>query len=297
MQTKNNYRCPDLPEHYDSHRSRSQSGLKTFLSLITGAGIGIVVYELLRRGKALPVFSSSTSLVDTIKVTENGMISRIMTFGWNDDEMCSWARNVTLDANGNVSEENLIEIEYGTDSILISERYGEEDTTPVLYTVLLDEYGMTRAVTRRSRSGRETRMDGKIRGAELKHVSSGEATYDYEWADGNVQTISSKGEVVRRMTYYKSIEIHLFPDLNFLALGLSPNMLLTHLLGLRTRNFLSTLEVVNGDKISHYSFSYLFDSEDRPLQIHQELVTLDTKGEDKIGIQSRADYDIKYLVR
>lgn len=280
----------------DCRDDRCKMRLNTVFSLIAGAGIGILVYELLRKRKNAS-HSVSTPLVDTIKVTENGLVSRIMTFGWDDDEMCSWARTVCLDADGNISEEKLIEIEYAPERILISEWNGEDDTTPVLFTVLLDEYGMTKAVTCRSRSGRETRWDEKIQGAELKELTSGDTTGVFEWEDGNVKTITYDGVVGQRMTYYKSIENHLFPDLNFLALGLSSDMLLTHILGTRTRNFLSTLEVVKGDEIYHYSFSYLFDAEDRPLQIHQELVVLDTRGEEKSGVQSQADYDIKYLQR
>lgn len=283
----------DLPRRRDD---KLRMRLNTGLSLLAGAGIGILIYELLRK-KSSANESTRTPLVDTIKMTENGKVSQIMTFGWDDDEMCSWARNVTLDEGGRVSDEKLIEIEYAPDRILISERNGEDDTAPVFSSVLLDEYGMAKAITRRSRSGRETRWDEKIQGAELQELSSNDTTGIVEWEDGNIKTISFDGVVCQRMTYYKSIENHLFPDLNFLALGLSSDMLLAHLLGLRTRNFVSTLEVVKGDEIFHYSFSYLFDAEDRPLQIHQELVVLDTRGEDKTGIQSRAEYDLKYLLR
>ena len=270
--------------------------LNTGLSLVAGAALGIAVYELLRRKKAIH-HAATTPLVDTITITENGVVTRLITFGWDDDEMCSWAREVALGADGSITKETLVEIEYSQDRVLIAESNGEEDPTPVLSTILLDEFGMAKALSRRSRSGREVRWDETILGAELKELDGEEVSAVFEWSDGNIKTITFNGEVRQRMTYYKSIENHLFPDLNFLALGLSSDMLLSHILGTRTRNFLSTLEIVEGEEIRHYAFSYLFDAEDRPLQIHQELVVLDTKGQELSGSQTQIDYDIKYLTK
>ena len=270
--------------------------LRTGFTVLAGAAVGILIYELLRKKHLVPETGKSTTLADSITVTENGAVTRIMTFGWDNDEMCSWSREISLDESGNIEAVKLIEVEYSEGRIQISESAGEDDPTPVFSTVLQDEYGMAKAVTRRNRSGRETRWDEKILGAELMELTSDGATGSFEWEDGNIVSISFGGNIAQRMTYYKSIENHLFPDLNFLPLGLSSDMLLSHVLGTRTRNFLSTLEVVTEEEIKHYSFSYLFDAEDRPLQIHQELYVLDVSGNDRgEGRRSVTDYDIKYL--
>ena len=281
-----------------THRSYDSlmMGLNTGLSLLGGAAVGILVYELLRKKKSQHR-ESLTPLVDNITVSENGTVSKLMTFGWDDDEVCSWARELSLGPDGRVISEKLVEIEYAPEHILIAESNGEEDTTPVLSTVLLDEYGMAKAFSRRSRSGKEVRWDGTIIGAELKELTSEETTAVFDWVDGNIRTISFNGAVGQRMTYYKSIENHLFPDLNMIALGITSDLPLTHILGTRTRHFLSTLEIVKGEEIYHYAFSYLFDSEDRPMQIHEELVVLDVTGKELSGGPTHRDYDIKYLTK
>ena len=282
----------------NDNRDLWSKGLKAGLTVLAGAAAGIAIYELIRRKNAQNEASKTTTLVDTIKVIENGVVTRMMTFGWDNDEFCSWAKMVTFDAEGNGSEEKLIELEYAEDRILISESTGDEDMTPVFTTVLLDEYGMAKAFSKRSRSGRETRWDGTIIGAELKELVSEEVTGTLDWSDGNVRSVACNEAVLQQMTYYKSIENHIFPDLNYLALGFTSDMLLTHILGTRTRNFLSTLEVIKDEEIAHYTFSYLFDAQDRPLQIHQELSVLDKKGDARPGAAiSRTDYDLTYVVR
>ena len=286
----------NAPRSTDSGQHEIPMWLRTALAVAAGAASGILLYEILRK-KTHPSATTSTPLVDSISVTENGQSVKLITFGWDDDEMCSWIRTLDLDANGLVTGEKLIEIEYSDDRILISEKTGEDDTTPVLSTILLNEYGMATAVTRRSRSGKEMRWDEEIIGAELQKITDDAHTGTLEWTDGNVTAIINDDHVSQRMTYYSSIENHVFPDLNLLALGASPDMALTHILGTRTRNFISTLEVISGDEISHYSFSYLFDALDRPLQIHQELAVIDSRGEHVDGRGGVTDYDIKYLAK
>ncbi len=258
-----------------------------------GAGAGILVFELVRRRLNRTRSANAFSpLVDSIIVTKDGVTSGLMTFGWDDEENCSWARSVTVDGSGAVIGESLIEVEVYEDKILTFQGTGEVGDTPIVANYNLDEYGMVDLVSVRCTGGKEQRYDSTVVGAELKKSVTDDRVISYEWQDGNLVGIRTTGGNNIRMSYYKNVENHLFPDLNALSMPFAPDMLMTYVMGTRSRNYLATMEIEAEDRIEHSSFSYLCDKYDRPVQIIQETTVV---SEPEVSDHARTTYDIKYL--
>lgn len=276
-------------QNYKDHNNNT---LKTIAALGIGAGVGILIYELLRKKQAGFYSNTFSPLVDSIVVSKDGVTTGLVTFGWDDDENCSWARYVTVDSSGTVTDESIIEVEVYEDRILTFQGSGEVGDTPVVTMYNLDDYGMVDSVTVRHPSGKEQRYDSTILGAELKQSVSDESKISYEWSNGNIVGVRTPEGSNIRMSYYKNVENHLFPDLNMLYMPFSPDMLMTYAMGTRSRNYVSTMEVESADSIEHSSFSYLCDRYDRPVQILQETTVV---REPEMSEHFSTVYDVKYL--
>ncbi len=275
-----------------SYKDHNNNTLKTIAALGIGAGVGILIYELLRKKQAGFYSNTFSPLVDSIVVSKDGVTTGLVTFGWDDDENCSWARYVTVDSSGTVTDESIIEVEVYEDRILTFQGSGEVGDTPVVTMYNLDDYGMVDSVTVRCPNGKEQRYDSTILGAELKQSVSDESKISYEWSDGNIVGVRTPEGSNIRMSYYKNVENHLFPDLNMLYMPFSPDMLMTYAMGTRSRNYVSTMEVESADSIEHSSFSYLCDRYDRPVQILQETTVV---REPEMSEHFSTVYDVKYL--
>lgn len=231
-------------------------------------------------------------LMDTITCTMDGVLREIMTFGYDDEERCTWARSIHLDSKGDVVSEKLIEAEYYEDKILVSEGSDDCGDTPTLTTMLLDEYGMVSSVTTRYPFGNEQRWDAVVNGAEMASIESDGVTGTFKWRDGNIESISYSNGTGVKFTYYNSVENHLFPDLNMLSEGLSADMITTYLLGTRTRNFFSNAEFdLEEGAQKHVNASYLCDHFDRPLQVIHEVAEKSASG---LVEKKQIVYDITY---
>lgn len=271
---------------------RNNNTLKTLAALGVGAGVGILIYEYFRRRQSGLYENTFSPLVDSIVVAKDGVTTGLVTFGWDDDENCSWVRYVTVDSQGTVTDESIIEVELYEDRILTFHGSGEVGDTPIITMYNLDNYGMVDSVTVRYPNGKERRYDSTILGAELKQSVSDDTMTSYEWCDGNIVGVRTSDGSNIRMSYYKNVENHLFPDLNMLYMPFSPDMLMSYATGTRSRNYVSTMEVERADSIEHSSFSYLCDRYDRPVQIVQETTVV---REPEKCERSSTVYDIKYL--
>lgn len=260
-------------------------------AVAVGVAVANLTYRYLRR-KSDEVRGYFCPLMDTVTVTTDGVKKEIMTFGYDDEERCTWARSLHLDSKGELVSEKLIEAEYYEDKILICEGTEELGDTPTITTMLLDEYGMVSSITTRHPMGHEERWDTKVNGAELVAMVSDEVKGELKWRDGNVESITYNNGVAVTLNYYNNVENHLFPDLNLLSEGLSADMLTTYLLGTRTRNFFSTAEhkMEDGSQ-KHISASYLCDHFDRPLQVVHEITEVDANGSSR---KKQVVFDISY---
>lgn len=261
------------------------------VAVAVGVAVANLTYRYLRK-RSEEIKGYFSPLMDTITCTTDGVLREIMTFGYDDEERCTWARSLCMDSRGDVISEKLIEAEYYEDKILICEGTDDSGDTPTLTTMLLDEYGMVSSVSTRYPTGHEQRWDAVVNGAEIASMVSDGVKGSFEWKDGNISTISYDNGTVVNLTYYNNVENHLFPDLNMLSEGLSADMITTYLLGSRTRNFFSAAEFKMNDGCQkHVSASYLCDHFDRPLQVIHEITETDAQG---VTERKQSVYDITY---
>ena len=260
-------------------------------AIAVGVAVANLTYKYLRK-RTEELSGFYTPLIDTISSTIDGVVREVMTFGYDDDERCTWARSIHLDSNGEFISEKLIEAEYYEDKILISEGTDDSGDTPTLTTMLLDEFGMVSSVIMRHPLGNEERWDAVVNGAEMSSLVSNGVEGTFKWMDGNIESINYNDGTSVKLFYYNSVENHIFPDLNILNEGLSADMITTYLLGTRTRNFVSNAEYSMADgSQKDIHCTYLCDHFDRPLQVIQEIAQKDVNG---LVEKKQVVYDVAY---
>lgn len=261
-------------------------------AVAAGVAVANLTYRYLRK-RSEEVKGYFCPLMDTIACTTDGVLREIMTFGYDDEERCTWARSIRLDSKGDVISAKLVEAEYYEDKILVSEGTDDSSDTPTLTTMLLDEYGMVSSVSTRYPLGQEQRWDSVVNGAEMASIVSDGVKGTFKWKDGNIETIAYNNGTGVKFSYYNNVENHLFPDLNLLSEGLSADMIMTYLLGTRTRNFFSNAEFELEEGVQkHVNASYLCDHFDRPLQVIHEVTEKNASG---LTEKKQVVYDITYL--
>lgn len=266
---------------------------KKVLNLLTVAGATALGYYLYRRAKKRgeSLMGNFSPIVESIRVREDGELTEIMTFDWDDEEQCSSAHSVRVGPDGKWMGEKLLQLEYSDDRILVVESDTEYIATPHLSTLLLDHFGMGSTVIRRSAGGKEQRFNLVLDGNELQSVVGDDVTAELKWEDGNLRSINCHdGSKSYSMTYYKNIENHLFPDLNLLFMGLSDDLLNTYLKGSRSINFVRTINIRTPEGQTTSQVSYLMDHFDRPVQVLLET----TEVKMDVNTKSSKEYDVIY---
>lgn len=237
-------------------------------------GVSLLAIYLLKkyRERRQQVIGNFTPLVDHINEISDGILQQRYDFTWDDEERCLQARttkSVETDLEG---IEHTINMEHYEDRTLIVEEGADAlSLLPQLKLYHLDRYGMVSAIVKRDLGGKELRYDAVMNGSELVRIEecgNEEQAAIYSWDRGNLSSITYEGGKSRtKYSYYDHIENHLFPDLNYLYLGLTDQMLSSYILGVRSRNYIkSVTEQKEGAQIQHH-FSYLIDHYDRPVQI------------------------------
>lgn len=266
--------------------------LRDVAVLSVGAVTGICLYNLLRKRRRET--ETPTPLIDSISCYKEGVLSSIITFGWDEDEMFSWARETYLDADGHTTCEHLIEAEeYNSKLLIVESDCLEEAGTPEITTIDLDPFGMGTSLSFRRTSGKEEHWDLQLNGGQLQSIGrrSGDLIVDWD-TSGNITSITSRdGEYSQRMTYYSNVPNGVFPDLNYLSHDLSVYNLSSYILGSRSSNLISSMVIRKPDYHYHLLASYLCDRFDQPLQVRHETTEI-IGGEVK---ESTLRYDIKYL--
>lgn len=266
--------------------------LRDLAAMSVGAVAGIVIYNAIKNRRRLK--ESPASLIDSITCYKGGNLSSIITFGWDQDEMFAWARETYLNSEGKTEREHLFEAEeYDGKLLIVKSDCLDDSGTPEISTIDLDPFGMGTSLSYRRTSGKEEHWDLDLIGGQLQGLLSGESELKVSWdTRGNLISITDKrGEYRQEMTYYTKVANRIFPDLNFLANGLSTDLLASFSLGERSANLVSSMVIRRPDYHFHLLASYLCDSYDRPLQVRHET----TEIKDGETTESTSLYDIKYL--
>lgn len=272
--------------------SATREVVRDLAVLSAGAAAGIYLYNLIknhRRGS-----EAATPLIDTITGYREGVLSSIITFGWDEDEMFAWARQTFFDSEGHTVQEKLIEAEEYNRKILIVESDGLEDSgTPDITTIDLDPFGMGTSLSYRRAGGKEEHRDLHLDGGQLRSLEKQGEDYAVTWdAGGNMISVSSPdGQFSQDMTYYSHVANGVFPDINFLSRDLSVDFFSSLALGSRSSNLLSSMVIRRPGSHFHLLASYMCDRYDRPVQVRHETREI-TEGEVK---ESTLRYEIKYL--
>ncbi|MDO5035782.1 MAG: hypothetical protein Q4D93_02350 [Porphyromonas sp.] len=266
----------------------------TIVSALALAGTAAVTYGLYKEFKKYRkrMQSSFCPVIASIDMYEDGVLSDLMTFDWDDEECCVAAHHLQLDEQGVQTAEKLMELEYHEDRVLIAEYDSETEELPTLSSMLLDPFGMAKTCILRSTGGEEKRTELLLKGNELHRMVSDDDVTTLEWEDGNLTRIDfGDGATTASFTYYTRVNNPLFPDLNFLLDGLSGRMINSYLLGLRSRNFVRTINLRNEDSQVSAQVSYLCDHFDRPVQILMELTEVNGGATKKVS----REYEITYF--
>lgn len=263
--------------------------LKNTFYIGSAIAVGAYWYKAKQRRRS-EVLGNYSPLIDKINVTVDGVLSEQYAFSWDDEERCIYARVLKFGSLGQLIDQKFLEFEHYDDKILVAESNDDSGDLKAFSIYTRNEFGMITSVIHRLLGGKERRDDLFMNGSELSMICTGEDQTFFKWEEGNIVSIS-RGENERlKMTYYKNIENHLFPDINLLIKGLSCEMPLTYLMGTRSRNYVRTI-VKNGPQFHEQTFlSYLLDHYDRPIQILMETTTV---SEEK-ATNSSKEFDITY---
>lgn len=267
--------------------------LRDLAAMSVGAAAGIILYKILK-GRRQRCGTAPTSLIDSITCYEEGSLCSIISFGWDQDEMFAWARETYLDADGETERESLLETEkYEGKMLLVRTNCHDDSGTPEMSTIDLDPFGMGTSVSLRRPSGKDEHWDLTLDGGQLLSLSTHGLDLKASWdTAGNLTSIrDSDGEYSLEMTYYSRLANRIFPDLNYLYQGLTPDFLAGFTLGVRSSDLLSSMEIRHADYRYHLLASYLCDAYDRPVQVRHEVTEIE--GGEATELTRR--YEIKYL--
>lgn len=251
--------------------------------------VGAYWYKSRQRRRS-EVVGNYSPLIDKINVTIDGVLAEQYAFSWDDEERCVYARLLKFDRFGQLADQKLLEFEHYDDKILVAESSDDLNELKSFSIYTRNEFGMITSITHRLMGGKEQREELFVNGSELSMICSGDHQTLFKWAEGNIVSVSKDENERLKMTYYKNIENHLFPDINLLFGGLSPEISMTYLMGTRSRNYVRTI-VKHAPNFHEQTFlSYLLDHYDRPIQILMETTTVN---EDKTTSSSK-EFDITY---
>lgn len=259
-----------MEQNSDNSRCKKGGG-GHFLGLGIGTLLGVMLGGYILR--KLNAFENKVPrhFIDTIRQTdeEGGVV--LYSFGWNDN-LCTWSKSAEVDKKGFPLVTNLLMVEVLGDMIVITEGVNEDDDTPMITTAFLNETGGVVTVVRRYPSGKEERWDYYLEGDEVKSVTTKNACYTYEWEQGNLVRVLKDGVLLAQMSYHPELKNHLSPDLNYLHGFTTTKALLSDLMGVRSRNLLASVEEYEQDKVCQRNYSYVLDTDNRPVKILQEEV-------------------------
>lgn len=256
-----------------------------------GAGVAIGIYltrEYIQRKKAF--LGNYSPLIDHVDITTDGVLTERWLFQWDDEERCRRATQLRLDSMGNVTSRKHQVFDFLDERVEVC-TYLEDEATPddVSY-LMLNELDVVTSIVHRAKGGQEERWDTTINGAELSKISSDNATATMYWHEGNLKGISYDGDARVKMTYYKNKENYVFPDINLFINGFEIELLLTYMMGTRSRHFLRT-KVTSGAGYHQKShISYLLDGFDRPIQVLIE----ETDMSNEVSTSCSREFDITY---
>lgn len=267
-------------------------GKSSFWKMIgIGAGVALGVYltrEYTQKKRAY--LGNYSPLIDHVNITTDGVLTERWLFFWDDEERCSRTSQLRLDSMGNVTSRKHLVFDFQEDRVEVLTYLDDEDTPDDVSYLLLNELDVVTSIIHRAKGGQEERWDTSINGAELSQIISEDSTAKMYWHEGNLEGVSYDGEARVKMTYYKNKENHIFPDINLFINGFDIKMLLTYMMGTRSRHFLRS-KVTSGANYHQQShISYLLDSFDRPIQVFIE----ETELSNEISINSTREFDIAY---
>lgn len=256
-----------------------------------GAGVAIGIYltrEYIQKKKAF--LGNFSPLIDHVDITTDRVLTERWVFHWDDEERCRRATQLKLDSMGNVTGRKHQVFDFFDERIEVLTYLDDEATPDDVSYLLLNELDVVTSIVHRSKGGQEERWDTTINGAELAQITNEDTTATMYWHEGNLEGISYDGDARVKMTYYKDKENYVFPDINLFINGFDIELLMTYLMGTRSRHFLRTRVTTGANYHQQCHISYLLDSFDRPIQVLIE----ETELSNDISTNSSREFDITY---